>query len=100
MEHVWSVLCRLVLVDQQSHNLTLVETLERFSFQREGEVEGIALDYVLATFWWRSDLEKPERSEARILFTASVNQVEPLRRIGYWSFANFHARAKGESPVG
>lgn len=71
MEHIWSVLCRLSIVDQQRNNVSLIDVMEQLSFVGEVEEEEhpLALPFPieLVTLWSRTDLKTPEVSQARVL---------------------------------
>lgn len=78
MEHVWSVLCQQAIMNELTHNASLVETLERITFLtgvEEVKKQISALDAerppfsfgaYLVSMWWRTDPDKAERGEGRV----------------------------------
>lgn len=73
MEHVWTVLCRLSVIDDRRKNVSLIEALEKVSFSvTESELEvhptgAFPFQAELVSYWIRSDLDAPERARVRIL---------------------------------
>jgi hypothetical protein len=80
VDHVWSVLCRLSIIDGQRNNVSLIEVMERLSFKGDFEIEqnkiyGVPFPVELVTLWSRSDPDIPEASQARVLMISPKGQV-------------------------
>lgn len=74
-DHVWTVLSSDFVIDSETNNATLFNTLEQIALIRTPEQEGktpevIQLRMALVSLWTRSDPEKPEMVEARYLVKA------------------------------
>jgi hypothetical protein len=80
VEHIWSVLCRLSIVDQQRNNVSLIEIMERLLFRGEeveipeDQVAGLPYPVELVSLWSRSDPDTPEVSRARVLVYSPEGQ--------------------------
>ncbi len=85
MEHVWTVICRISLTNQETNNLSLIETLERVAFHSSAEhpepAENARVSFVppvyLVSMWWRSDLGQPEQGRARTRVISPRNDELP-----------------------
>lgn len=69
MKHIWTVICRNVLEDKNTGNLSLVDILDRISFSADLPEEGpytipIHQPYYVVTSWL-----KPDRVSASDFFT-------------------------------
>ena len=92
MEHIWTVLCQLSIRNQGTRNTSLIETLDRITFdipnienivfpsELNDPVPGFPLEVV--TLWWRSDLSEPEHFRAQLTLTGpdgmSLDKIEPF----------------------
>lgn len=70
MENVWAILCSKAIVDKRTNMMTLIEAIDVV----EGEfpvVDGKnpvnigPISIQLASFWYRTDMEKPETGKAK-----------------------------------
>jgi hypothetical protein len=80
VEHIWSVLCRLSIVDQQRNNVSLIEAVDSVSFKGELEVRDqqpvvFPFPVELVTLWLRSDPDVPETGQARASFISPEGQL-------------------------
>ena len=66
MDHVWTVLCRQVITDVSSNNVSLINVVERIVFQAVGDGNAIPYPVELVTMWTRSQPDEPEVSEAQV----------------------------------
>ena len=106
MEHIWSVLCRLSIVDQKRNNVSLIEVMEQLSFVGETEVESehtpaLTFPVELVTLWSRSDLKTPEASRARVLMLSPEGEFLNPEGVEYevdlTEFQRFRAMGKFEA---
>ena len=73
MRHVWTVLCRTLLEDQNSNNPSLIEATERIAFKAEvGDERPLDLPFptplVLVTNWWSDGKEDRRKYLAKVRF--------------------------------
>ena len=73
MKAIWAILCKNVIVDQQSNNVSLIEVIDEFTIpvpppvnlpEIDGE-PGILLDVSLVVLWARSHRDTPEKAQSR-----------------------------------
>lgn len=72
-DHVWTVLCKDFVVDSESRNVTIFQTLEQLTLIRDAQVadqlpENIQMNFALISLWSRSDRDKPESTKMRYVF--------------------------------
>ena len=70
---VWAVLCHKSVIDKDSNQLSLFDTIEQLKIEVSEPLPAkaaVPLVAQLATFWTRTDLEAPEKVPARIRFIA------------------------------
>lgn len=72
-DHVWTVLCKDFVIDSESRNVTIFQTLEQLMLIRGTQVadqlpENIQLNFALVSLWTRSDRNKPESTKMRFVF--------------------------------
>ncbi len=96
--HIWSVLCRKQLVDNDSKQVSLIDmmekaTLSRADIEQQAKSLGMSADALLAegfffplpmhlvTFWTRDDPELPEVSEATVRILTPKGKVQAENRI-------------------
>jgi hypothetical protein len=85
MEHVWTVFCRRVLIDDSTNQMTLIDAVESVSIAlheqpRPGEAF-FQIEAALATLWIRSEITTPEKGDIRVTLhgpSGRINSVEPL----------------------
>lgn len=72
MENVWAIVCSKAIVDKRTNMVTLVEATDALEFEGElpsldGKtpinIEPVAIQ--IATFWYRTDSDKPETGKGR-----------------------------------
>jgi hypothetical protein len=85
MEHVWTVFCRRVLIDDSTNQMTLIDAVESVSIAlHEQPKPGEAffqIEAALASLWIRSDIATPENGEFRVTLhgpSGRIKSVEPL----------------------
>ena len=71
--HVWTVLCKDFVIDSESRNVTIFQTLEQLTLIRDAQVadqlpENIQMNFALISLWTRSDRDKPESTRMRFVF--------------------------------
>jgi len=68
IRHVYTILCTKAVIDSETNNISLIDSIERLSgpnIPEQGQgVLAISADFV--TLWTRSDLARPERGRARV----------------------------------
>lgn len=72
MEHLWSLLCQNMLVNEVTQTISLIEVLERINFEVGEQPSDINLRVLpismnLVSMWSRSESDKPETGRARVL---------------------------------
>jgi len=60
MKHIWSVLCKKTVIDQETNNISLLESLEELKFEiRDSKLKGKAInipfDFELVSYWIKDD---------------------------------------------
>lgn len=90
--HVWSVLCRQAITDQQSNVISLLNAVEEFKFKRTPSLEeipkktsiDIPVDLSLVSLFIRSDENKPENPLCRVTIVTPDKQkfVLPEAELG------------------
>jgi hypothetical protein len=69
IEHAWTVLCRKAIVDPQTNNATLVETVEQINATGVVNFPTLApMQMELVSLWYRSDVATPARGQGRVTF--------------------------------
>lgn len=79
IRNIWAVLCRVAINNKDSHNLSLVECLEKLAIDVTPDLDKVPFqiqtDYTLATFWHNYDDEK-EHSVEVVLDVRAPNGVK------------------------
>jgi len=79
VEHVWTVLCRFSVVDQQRNNISLIEIIEQLSavgkVESDAEIQGLPFPVELVSLWTRTDLAIPEEGRARVRILSPEQEV-------------------------
>jgi hypothetical protein len=100
MEHIWSVLCRLSVIDTRRNNVSLIEVLERLGFSgleiEVDEQQTIALPYSveLVSMWTRSDLDVPEVAKMRISIKSPSGDILNPEQQDFAVNLDQHTRAR------
>jgi hypothetical protein len=69
IDHVWTVLCSRVIVDQKLNNVSLINILEQLNIKGEPLPDGVLpCEIHVATLWARSDFQVPAVGHGRLLF--------------------------------
>lgn len=72
MENIWSLLCTKAIVDERTKLVSLIETMDAIDV--EGDLPAVdpktpvaigPTSIYIASFWYRSDIDKPEKSKCR-----------------------------------
>jgi len=68
IEHAWTVLCKKAIVDPQTGNITLVETVEQINATGAApDFPALApMEMELVSLWYRTDIEVAVRGQGRI----------------------------------
>ncbi|MEA3336482.1 MAG: hypothetical protein U9R25_11265 [Chloroflexota bacterium] len=75
--HVWSVLCRLAITDQDTNTISLISAVEQLNVQDVPKSEGIIkAPFTLVSLFERADASKPSLGMYRI--TVKKPSSEPL----------------------
>lgn len=93
IKHIWSVLCRESLIDQETNNISLHSVWERlaisFSAAKTEKLPiSIPINYEIVSFWVRDNFVKEEKvvtrytvtdPEGKVVFQESKNLVFPAK---------------------
>lgn len=79
MKHIWSVLCRRSVIDNETNNISLYDALEEVSVGVKvkqqvapiPEVINIAIDYEVVSLWMRED------SDSRVQADTEIEIIQP-----------------------
>ena len=82
MENIWSVLCSKAIVDERTKQISLIESTDALDIQatelpavdNKNPVSIGPIFLQLISFWYRSNIDKPETSKAKIIFTTPDGQ--------------------------
>jgi len=73
IKHIWTVLCRKSILDQESNNISLLDVVERLqvklSIKREGQKPDgfvISTEFEIVSFWIRDKIDKEEKIQISI----------------------------------
>lgn len=79
IKHVWSVLCRRVVIDNHSNNLSLFDVFEQISLtvKKTGATDGgpnqspdklisVPFDYTLVSLWTKANSDKPAKANVKL----------------------------------
>lgn len=86
-QHVYSVLCRQVVVDRDGGQVSIHEVIERLIMEvpteerlkKLEEVGALPVPLQLISWWVRSDYDKPEESSYRIILKTPKNEEHVLK---------------------
>lgn len=80
IDHVWTVVCSLPIVDKRLNNISLLNVIEKFTIAGEPAPDGIIGQEVhIATMWIRSQDSVPATGKSRIhLVTPSGKEILDL----------------------
>jgi hypothetical protein len=83
INHVWSVLCSKSVIDKESNNLSLIDTLEQVNLLgvEVGKAALIPLKAELVSLWTRDDFDVPQAGKGRTL--VKTPHDEELGRIEF-----------------
>jgi hypothetical protein len=104
VEHIWSVLCRLSIVDLERNNVSLIEIMERLLFRGEvveipeDQIAGLPYPVELVTLWSRSEPNTSEVSRARVLIFSpegkSLNEAGQEYPVDLTQYQRFRAMGR------
>lgn len=76
IDHIWTVVCSRVVIDQETNNVSIQNAIEQLNIPAEPIPEGvIPVQLDLVTFCVRSDPDTPCRGELRLSFRTPSNRV-------------------------
>ena len=68
-EHIWSILCSVGIIDQETNNVSLIGAIEQIQFdfsQTEDSPIRIPMQWTLVSLWRRDHLAEPEQFTGRL----------------------------------
>jgi len=85
MRHIWSIICSQAIRSAETNNFSLIEVLEQITVQvppaDDDTLFGIGVRIFIVSSWWRTEIEQPEQSDARLVVKSPDN--EELAKIEY-----------------
>ena len=76
---VWTVFCKRAIEDRRSGNLSLIETIQRFTVQvKPGLTEtsiGVPVDSIIATLWANSDSDETATADVSVSTTPPDGKI-------------------------
>lgn len=80
IKHIWTVLCRESLIDSETNNITLINVFEKLEVNvslpsKTDATVHIPITYELVTFWAKTDSEKAEEADVKILIISPSGEV-------------------------
>jgi hypothetical protein len=105
INHVWTVLCSKSSIDNDSNNISLFEVLEQVSVEVPPGVQisdegiNVALQFEMISLWSRSDINQPEKGEARFDFRAPSGRTQEgkIVEINLTEYERFRTRQRFSS---
>jgi hypothetical protein len=74
INHVWTVVCSNVVVDQYSNNVSIHNVIENISIESDPIPDGwISIDLKVITFLERADINQPAKGKVRLSFISPSN---------------------------
>lgn len=95
IEHVWSVLCTKSIIDRDSNNLSLIDTLEQLNLSPDVEFPAVIGNaFELVSMWSRSNYDELVRGRARVIVENPSSQTRelPEYEIDLWNSRRFRYR--------
>lgn len=82
MENIWSVLCSKAIIDERTKLVSLIDATDVIVIQtdelppidQENPVDIGPMSLQLVSFWYRSDIDKPETTKVRIVLEGPNGQ--------------------------
>ena len=79
IQHIWTVVCRAHIVDQQTNNVSLIDVLEEITVAPEGvetpaNVRQFPAIFSVVSLWSRGDPARPETGQARLSFLSPAGE--------------------------
>jgi len=80
MENIWSVICSKAIVDQRTNIVSLIEVTDAINIESdlppvsENPVNIGPVSLQIVSFWYRSDVEKPETGKGRSVLVGPDGQ--------------------------
>lgn len=76
MEHVWSLLCTKGIIDQRTKMVSIIDTMDALDIggdslppiDQENPTYIGPISMSIVSYWYRSDVEKPETGQTRLKF--------------------------------
>jgi hypothetical protein len=69
-QHIWSILCTRTIVDERTHNVTIVDVIEQLNIEspppQTGPITMIPINYEIVSLWMRDRPEVAEDKDARL----------------------------------
>lgn len=82
IQHHWTILCRLSLINGQSNNISLIEVVEEIAIPQGAVVAGgagmVPASFDLVTLWGRAVEDHPAVGKVRVRFAAAGSDVALL----------------------
>ncbi len=100
MRHIWTVICRLYLVDQLSNNPSLVDVLERISFKTDAPLEhriDIPVQLHIVSLWAKDHSDSATRN-IKVRFLSP--DAEELFQIEHAIEFDTHSRIRVNGQIG
>ena len=82
IEHVWTVLCWRSIIDQDTKNLSLINTIEQITVKDQPKEDGvIGLLFEMVSYWVRKDMEVPDQAMARYSISSPSGNIKQISEI-------------------
>ena len=82
IEHIWTVICSRSIIDSETNNISLLETLEQLTIEspiESNEAATISVGFEIVSYWVRSNAEVGAKGRGNIVLEnpagASVNEI-------------------------
>ncbi len=80
IKHIWTIICRMSVTDEDTHNISLIEALHQIRMQgtptpSEEEPILFAVEYEVITLWSRIDESTPIRGKGLIEVVSPAGTV-------------------------
>jgi hypothetical protein len=66
MEHVWTVFCRRTLIDADTNQISIIDSIDDMSIVIQAGAKRLDIECVIASLWGRSDMRQPEKGRFRM----------------------------------
>jgi hypothetical protein len=105
VEHVWSVLCAKALIDRDSNQVSLLQSIEKVTVNLPGPFPDappkplVPFPVDLVSYWIRSDPDKPELAQCLVTLTAPDGDIVTTTEgpVDLMEFVTLRAVVKSES---